>query len=460
MKERVLGMVMAGGEGRRLEILTSNVRAQPAVPFGGKYRIIDFVLSNFFNSHIKKIFVLIQHKSYSLVQHVEDNWVYRFGSQDEFVRILSPMPPHWHKGTADCIFQNQSRIRIQEPDTVAVFAGDHIYRMDMGTLIDFHRKKQAHLTICALRYPVKKAAGLFGILQLDEDGRVTGFEEKPEKPTTIPGDEAHAWVSMGNYIFDSQVLIDAVNYDAELSDSESAHDFARDIIPRLIKTEGMKVYAHEFTDWRGKKETGGHPKPGYWRDIGSIDSYYEASMDLVGKNPLFDLYDKSWPIYSINTDNLPPPKILDSPNEEPSRIAHSILSDGCILDGASITRSILSPEVEVEEGSVITHSILFDNVKIGKHCKIDKAIIDKNVVVPDHTVIAGGKITFSDTIPSGVHKKRKELGQPELSKKYLQEHERNVEILRELISSACNTPSGIMVIPRYYDIPMDFTLLE
>lgn len=461
MRERVLGMIMAGGEGRRLQILTSNVRAQPAVPFGGKYRIIDFVLSNFFNSGIKKIFVLIHHKSYSLVQHIEDNWLYRFGSQDEFIRIYGPMPPYWQKGTADCIYQNLSRIRIEDPDIVAVFAGDHIYRMDLQKMIEFHKEKESNLTICALRYPIKKAAGLFGILEIDEEKRVTGFEEKPERPASIPGDETRTWASMGNYLFDAKVLIDAVEYDSHLPDSQSWHDFAHDVIPRLIRTEGVKVYAYEFTDWTGKKETDGHLKPGYWRDIGCIDSYYEASMDLVGPNPLFDLYDKNWPIYSINTDNLPPPKFFAAPEDEKFSISHSMLSDGCILDECSITNSILSPEVEVHEGSAIKNSILFDNVKIGRHCLIDKAIIDKNVRIPDFTVISEGKITVSKSIPPSSHRKKHKGSEPhELGRRYIREHERQVEIFRDLVANSCTTNSGIVVIPRYYDMPVEMSLIE
>lgn len=460
MKENVLGMIMAGGEGRRLEILTSNVRAQPAVPFGGKYRIIDFVLSNFFNSEIKKIFVLIQHKSYSLVQHVEDNWVYRFGSHNEFIRIFGPMPPYWHKGTADCIYQNMSRIKIENPDLTAVFAGDHVYRMDIGKLIEYHQEKQADLTICALRYPIKKAAGLFGILEIDDDGRVTGFEEKPSKPAPIPGDETRAWVSMGNYIFDTSVLTDAVEYDSHLPDSQSSHDFARDVIPRLINTEGVKVYLYEFPDWTEKREADGHMKPGYWRDIGCLDSYYEASMDLIGEHPAFNLHDRNWPIYSINTDSLPPPKFFAAPENENPSISYSLLSDGCILDGCSISHSIISPEVEIREGTTVKNSILFDNVKIGRNCIINKAIIDKNVIIPDSTSITGGKITCCEALPAAGRHKRGEAESHEVSKRYLKDHERNVEIFRELSGSACTTKSGVVVIPRYYDMPVDLSLIE
>jgi len=450
MRDSVLGMILAGGEGRKLEILTSNVRAQPAVPFGGKYRIIDFVLSNFFNSFVKKIYVLTQHKSYSLVQHIEENWNVRFGSKDEFIRILGPMPPHWQKGTADGIWQNVSRIKIENPDHVAVFAGDHVYRMDLRKMIDFHNEKEAHLTICAVRYPIDKAAGRFGILRRDADGRVVGFEEKPEKPEPIPGDETRTWVSMGNYLFDRQVLLGALEYDSQLPDSQSCHDFGRDIIPRIIGTEGLKVYAFEFTDFTGAVEKDGHPLPGYWRDMGSVESYYEACMDLVGERPIFDLYDKSWPIYSINTDNLPPPKFFAAPYGEEPSICFSILSDGCVLKGCRISNSILSPEVVVEPGSTVRNSIVLDNVKIGKNCLIDRAIIDKNVWVPDGTVIFSGKINLSKDLTAGRKKLKKG---PEAD--YAREHERLMDIFVDLSSRAHTTESGIVVTPRYYERPFE-----
>jgi glucose-1-phosphate adenylyltransferase len=298
-----------------------------------------------------------------------------------------------------------------------------------------------------VRYPIDKAAGRFGIIQRDEDGKVIGFEEKPEKPAPIPGDESRTWVSMGNYIFDRQVLVGALEHDSHLSDSQSSHDFGRDVIPRLIRAEGLRVHACDFTDFAGAKDRDGNLLPGYWRDMGSVDSYYEAGMDLVGERPIFDLYDKSWPIYSINTDNLPPPKFFAAPYGEEPSVCFSILSDGCVLKGCRISNSVLSPEVVVEPGSTVRNSIILDNVKIGKNCLIDRAIIDKNVWVPDGTVIFSGRINLSKELTSGRKKVRKG---PEAE--YTKELERLADIFIDLSSKSHTTASGIVVVPRYYDV--------
>jgi len=432
VRESVLAMILAGGIGHKLEVLTSNVRAQAAVPFGGKYRLVDFALSNFFNSEIKKIFVLIQHKSLSLVQHIEENWSYRFGSRDEFIRVLGPMPPHWQKGTADSVYQNMSRIKIENPSMVAVFGGDHVYRMDIRQMVQFHREKGAHLTICAIRYPIRKAAGRFGVIERDSDGRLLNFEEKSSRLIPIPGDEEHMWVSMGNYIFDREVLIEALEKDSKQPESNSSHDFGRDIIPTLMKTEGIKTYVYEFTGLPGDEQS---REPAYWRDIGSVESYYEASMDILHEKPLFNLYRSDWPLYSVNTDNLPPPRFYGDCDGEKQQVSHSIVSDGCILSGCHIEKSILFPGSTVQAGSRLKESIIFDGVTVGKKCVIEKAIIDKCVSVPDNTIIRGGKI---EHVEKPAHKApRKEA--------------RDLEIFRGLVERSHTSASGIVVVPRYYD---------
>ncbi|MDQ7821366.1 MAG: sugar phosphate nucleotidyltransferase [Candidatus Eremiobacteraeota bacterium] len=443
VRNTVLAMIMAGGVGRKLEVLTSDVRAQSAVPFGGKYRLIDFALSNFFNSEIKKINVLIQHKSLSLVQHIEENWNYRFGSSDEFIRVLGPMPPHWQKGTADSVHQNISRIKIENPDMVAVFAGDHVYRMDIREMVKFHREKEAHLTICAIRFPLKKSTGRFGIIERDEKGRLVHFEEKSSRHIPIKGDEDHMWISMGNYIFDREILIEALEHNSRLPDKDTKHDFGNDIIPMLMKKEGIRIFVYEFTGLPGEggRSTG---KPGYWRDIGNVDSYYEASMDLLEEKPLFDLYNPSWPLYSVNTDNLPPPRFYgDFNNGGNQQVTHSIVSDGCVLRGCHIHKSILFPGTEVNSGSELRESIVFDGVKIGKGCRIEKAIIDKCVVVPDGTVIKGGKVDIpkgSAALGKGVKKAGEE------------EQQFILERFKGLVEKSHATASGIVAVPRYYEL--------
>jgi glucose-1-phosphate adenylyltransferase len=437
MRDSVLAMILAGGVGKKLEVLTSNVRAQSAIPFGGKYRLIDFALSNFFNSEIKKINVLIQHKSLSLVQHIEENWSHRFGSTEEFVRVLGPMPPHWQKGTADSVYQNMSRIRMENPTMVAVFAGDHVYRMDIREMMKFHREKGAHLTICANRYPIRHVAGRFGIIERGADGSLIHFEEKSSRHIPIPGDEEHMWVSMGNYIFDREVLIDALERDSKEADHHSRHDFGNDIIPMLAKTEGMKIFVYEFTGLPGAKNSA---RPAYWRDIGSVDSYYDASMDLLQEKPLFDLYESRWPLYSINTDNLPPPRFYGSGNGELQQVAHSIVSDGCVMRGCRIEKSILFPGTEVREGSELRESIIFDGVRIGKKCIIEKAIIDKCANVPDYTVIRGGKAEMSEFPVGGKAKTRGAMvADPGRA------------IFEGLIKRSHATASGIFVVPRHYE---------
>ena len=413
-KDNVMGIILAGGAGKRLEELTSDVRAQPAVPFGGKYRIIDFILSSFFNSQIKKLYVLIQHKSLSLVDHIKINWSNRFGSKDEYIRVTGPMPPTWQKGTADSVYQNLSRIKMENPDYVAVFGGDHVCNMNIGDMIDFHKKHKADLTICAMKLPVKEAKDKFGILDFDKNKVMTFFEEKTKSPKVAEGEKDHTWVSLGHYIFNKDLLIETLEKDAEIPDDKSKHDFGHDIIPMIFKQKKAKICVYDISQC----------KYAYRYGIDSIDKYYEASMDFISKSEL--LFDSKLPIYSINTDNLPPARFLKHEKEE-TEVENSIITDGCLLKGCEIEESILFPMVFVEFKSKVKKSILFNDVKIGKNCFIENAIIDKRVAVPDGTVIKDGKIEFPKS------------------------KSKAVDLFKSIAEKAFVTESKIVVIPCYHD---------
>lgn len=418
-KEKILGIVLAGGAGKKLDHLTSDIRAQAAVPFGGKYRIIDFVLSNMFNSQIKKIYVLIQHKSISLLQHIDANWSSRFGTKDEFIRVTGPMPPYWQKGTADSVYQNLSRIKIERPDYVAVFAGDHVYRMDIGEMVDFHKEQKADLTICAMEAPAGADAERFGVIEKDDRDILVSFQEKPKNAK----ENAKRWISMGNYIFNKDLLIDILEEDARRDDGETKHDFGRDIIPALLKRKNLKICVYNF----------GSGKSAYWRDIESLDSYYSASMDLLGDDAKFDLTRRNWPLYSTNTDNLAPAKFCDGQSGETTTVRDSIVCDGSVIHSSRIEKSILSPSVYVDSGSSITGSILLNEVKVGKNCTIEKAVIDKRVTIPDNTVIRQGKISANAKHSKGDRAKH------------------FFELFEELSGSATVTKEGVTVIPCYHD---------
>jgi glucose-1-phosphate adenylyltransferase len=441
-ENNVLGIIMAGGEGKRLEVLTSDIRAKPAVPFGGKYRIIDFVLTNFFHSGIKRIYVLIQHRSFSLVEHIENSWNRRFGSRDEFIRCIGPAPPVWYRGTADCVYQNISQVHLHNPEIVAVFGGDHIYKMNVEQMIDFHRAKGAHLTVCARKFPIELARS-FGVIQVDENYRMINFEEKPENPKPIPGDSNHALVSMGNYVFNKDVLIDALISDARLCEGETSHDFGKDIIPRLSKAEGVNVFVYDFMENRWSDEKVKETEIGYWRDVGTVDSYFESNLDLVGVQPVFNLYDRRWLIYGAVTDHLPPAKFVFSGGDRRGEAINSLVSDGCIISGGWVESSVLSPEVRINSFARVFESIVFDNVEIGRRCVLERVIVDKNVKVPAGTVIREGKII----IPDHVHFEYDILD----FEQYKQEQEQRVAIFHRLVERAHVTSSGIVVIPRYYE---------
>ncbi|MBF0388734.1 MAG: glucose-1-phosphate adenylyltransferase [Desulfamplus sp.] len=383
----ILSMILAGGEGTRLSSLTS-LRAKPAVPFGGNYRIIDFVLNNFVNSDLLQIFVLTQFKSHSLMKHLSQAWRIT-GLTDRFI---DPIPAqmrtgrHWYKGTADAIYQNLNLIDTYDPEIVCVFGGDHIYKMDIRQMVDYHKTKLAGLTVAAIPVPVAQASQ-FGVIEVDESGKMVGFKEKPkEPPKTIPDRPTHVLASMGNYVFDADTLVNYLQLDAE--DDNSMHDFGHNIIPMLFPLGNVYVYDFSQNIIRGEPEN----SKGYWRDVGTIDSYYEANMDLIAVTPSFDLYNKYWPLRSYHPA-VPPAKFV---HDEQNRVGHAInsaISSGCIISGSVVNQSILGYSVHVHSHSYIEKCVIMSNCDIGAGCRIKKAIFDQEVVVAPNTVI-GEDIEF------------------------------------------------------------------
>ena len=374
----VLTILLAGGMGERLYPLTRN-RAKPAVPFGGMYRIIDFTLSNCFNSRCRRIGVLTQYKSNSLSRHVNRGWNIMHNDLGEFIEIIPPqmrVNNNWYQGTADAIYQNLYTINQTQPSEVLIVSGDHIYKMNYQKMVHAHRVSGAALTIASLEVPLEDATR-FGVFEIDASNRVIGFEEKPEQPKSLPDNPTKALASMGVYVFEVDMLREMVTKDANMRNS--THDFGKDIIPRMVR-DNAEVYAYKFED-ENKKEAQ------YWRDVGTLDSYWEANMDLISVDPQFNLYDRSWPMRT-NLPTLPPAKFVFA--EVGSRFGvavDSIVSPGCIVSGGMVDRCVLSPMVRVNSYSHVQESILFNGCHIGRHCHIRKAIIEKNVEVPEHTVI-------------------------------------------------------------------------
>jgi glucose-1-phosphate adenylyltransferase len=380
---KTLAMILAGGEGRRLDPLTRE-RAKPAVPFGGRYRIVDFVLSNFANSGLLRMKVLVQYKSESLNTHVQRAWRLT-ALLNEYVEIVPAqmrVGPKWFEGSADAIYQNLNIITDEEPEYTFVFGADHIYRMDVLQMMDSHLQNKADLTVAAIPIPVAEASD-FGIIEVDSEGRMIGFVEKPRTGAkTMPGDPTRCLASMGNYLFTTDVLVQEIVRDA--GDPESAHDFGKSIVAQMHQRKRVFVYDFAKNVVPGQTER----ERGYWRDVGSLDAYYQCNMDLVDVDPIFSLYNDRWPIYTIQY-NYPPAKFVFA-NEKDGRVGRatdSLISEGCIISGGQVDRSILSPQVRINSYARVEGSILFENVKIGRHCRIRRAIIDKHVEIPAGTSI-------------------------------------------------------------------------
>jgi glucose-1-phosphate adenylyltransferase len=378
---RTLALVMAGGQGTRLYPLTRD-RAKPAVPFGGKYRIIDFVLSNLVNSGVYSIYVLVQWRSQSLIEHLKDGWHIAGLLSGHFI---TPVPAQmrlgesWYQGTADAIYQNLNLIEDNKPDLVAVFGADHIYRMDISQMIEFHQERKAAVTVATLPVRVEEA-DQFGVVDVDSGLRINRFEEKPQSPHSMPGAPGMCLASMGNYIFDPEVLTRALLEDSK--NASSNHDFGKDIIPRLI--EQMPVYAYNFMTNRIRGDS--ELNIAYWRDVGTLESYYDANMDLRDARPHLNLYNPYWPLRTAYYDQ-PPAKFVFNEEGRRGEALHSVVSEGCIVSGGVVRNSVLGRSVFVHSYSTVDDSVLMDYAEVGRYAKIRRAIVDKNVSIADGEVI-------------------------------------------------------------------------
>lgn len=382
MRLGVLGIILAGGRGTRLYPLTKE-RAKPAVPFGGKYRIIDFVLSNFINSGIYSIYVLVQFRSQSLLQHLSEGWQIGGMLKNQFI---IPVPAQmrsgetWYQGTADAIYQNINLIEQSEPHIVAIFGADHIYRMNIAHMVEFHQSRQAACTVAAI--PVdRRFASEFGVIETDENNRIVGFHEKNPDAPSIPHKPDQVYASMGNYLFSSRELLEALHADA--ADPESTHDFGRDILPRLVAQQAP-IYAYDFQTNRIPGEAA-DALP-YWRDVGTIDAYWEANMDVRSVSPALNLYNRQWPLRTVSYPD-PPAKFTFDDDDRRGEAIDSIVATGCVLSGGKVRNSVLARSVRVHAGAVIEDSVILDNCDIGRRAKIRRAILDKNVRIPPDTMI-------------------------------------------------------------------------
>jgi glucose-1-phosphate adenylyltransferase len=384
-ERRVLGIVLAGGEGKRLAPLTAD-RAKPAVPFGGLYRLVDFALSNLVNSGIRRICVLTQYKSHSLDRHITTTW--RLSSL--LGNYVTPVPaqqrlgPFWYTGSADAIYQSLNLIYDDQPDIVIVFGADHVFRMDATQMIDQHVASGTGVTVAALPVPREEATA-FGVIETAKNGRtVEAFLEKPTDPPARPGHPDEAFASMGNYVFTSDVLVDALRKDAE--DSDSRHDMGRDIIPMLVRQGLAEVY-----DFLGNEVPGASARDaGYWRDVGTLDSYFEAHMDLCAVQPVFNLYNDKWPILT-HVPSQPPAKFVHDSGDRVGRAINSIVSNGVIVSGGLVDSSVLSPGVRVNSWSRVERAVLLHNTQVGRHAVVQDAILDKNVIVPERAKVGVDK---------------------------------------------------------------------
>lgn len=377
LTKSTLALVLAGGRGSRLYELT-DWRAKPALYFGGKFRIIDWPLSNCINSGIRRVAVLTQYKAHSLIRHLVHGWSMLKKELGEYVEIYPASQRSsgdWYQGTADAVFQNLDIIRAERPEYVLILSGDHIYKMDYGEMLGDHVARGSDMTVCCLEVPIEEAAGSFGVMVVDEDLRIVGFEEKPSNPTPIPGEENLTLASMGNYLFKTEFLFDVLEKDAK--DPDSSHDFGNDIIPGIIKKH--KVFAFPFRDSETKKRA-------YWRDVGTLDSFWEANMELISTDPELDLYDPKWPTWTYQPQ-LPPAKFVHNHDDRRGMAVDSTISGGCIVSGSKILNSLLFSNVRVHSYSEIEMSVLLPEIIVHRHCKIRRAIIDRGCEIPEGSVI-------------------------------------------------------------------------
>ena len=394
LTKQTFAMVLAGGRGIRLRQLTDE-RCKPAVPFAGKFRIIDFTLSNCVNSGIRRIGVATQYKAHSLIRHIQHGWSFLDGRFEEFIELLpaqQQLHESWYRGTADAVYQNIAILRRHTPGYVLVLAGDHIYKMDYGKMLAFHVKQQADATIGCVEVPLEEARA-FGVMKVDEAARVVAFAEKPARPEPVPGKPDVALASMGIYLFNAGFLYEQLIRDAD--DPKSKHDFGRDVIPHIIAR--YRVYAHHFADSCVGLTREGKP---YWRDVGTVDAYWRANIELTELVPELNLYDHSWPIWTYQ-EQLPPAKFVFDDNERRGSAVHSLVSGGCIVSGGTVRHSLLFSGVRVNEHSLVEDSVILPGVDIGRRAVIRRAVIDRGCRIPDDmqigTDIAADKARFHVT---------------------------------------------------------------
>ncbi len=375
LTHRTLALVLAGGRGTRLGELTE-WRAKPAVPFGGNFRIIDFTLSNCINSGIRRIGVLTQYKAHSLIRHVQRGWGFLRGEFGEFVELLPPqqwLDDRWYAGTADAVFQNLDIVKRHAPEFVLILAGDHIYKMDYGPMLARHMENQADLTVGCVSVPWERA-NEFGVMDVDSAGRVNAFDEKPDNPARSPNDPTKAIASMGIYVFNCDFLIAQLHNDAQ--NPASVHDFGKNVIPELI--DSCKVYAYSFDDPDGGDS--------YWRDVGTIDAFWESNLELARVVPPLDLYDRDWPIWTYQ-EQLPPAKFVFDDADRRGTAVNSLVASGCVISGATVSRSLLFCNVRIDNFGVLDEAVVLPDVTIGPDCRISRVVVDKGCVIPGNTVI-------------------------------------------------------------------------
>jgi glucose-1-phosphate adenylyltransferase len=375
LTKNTVALILAGGRGSRLKHLT-DWRAKPAVPFGGKFRIIDFPLSNCLNSGIRRIGVVTQYKAHSLIQHLQRGWGFLRGEFNEFIDLLPAqqrIQAEWYKGTADAVFQNMDILRHYAPEFVLILAGDHIYKMDYGEMLAAHAASAADLTIACIEVPIKDAKS-FGVMSVDEYQRIVAFDEKPEQPTPIPGDPSRALASMGIYIFNAKFLYEQLIRNAD--DRNSSHDFGHDIIPYLVSR--YRVFSHRFSE----SCVGVQNSAPYWRDVGTVEAYWEANMELAKITPDLNLYDDKWPIWTYQ-EQLPPAKFVFDDEDRRGMAVDSMVSGGCIISGATVKRSVLFSDVRVNAYSEVNDSVILPKADIGRYVKLNRVVVDKGCRIPD-----------------------------------------------------------------------------
>ena len=377
LTKETLALILAGGQGSRLHELT-HWRAKPALYFGGKFRIIDFPLSNCINSGVRRIGVLTQYKAHSLIRHLVQGWSGFQAGTNEFVEILPAsqrVGGEWYRGTADAVYQNLDIIRTHAPRFVLILAGDHVYKMDYGPLLAAHVEKLADMTVSCLEVPLEEAAGALGVMTVDENDRVVAFDEKPENPAPIPGKPGICLASMGNYVFNTEFLYEQVIKDADTPGTQ--HDFGRNVIPSIIKD--YRVFAYPFRD----AQTG---EQAYWRDVGTLGAFWDANMELVAVEPQLNLYDRDWPIFTLQRQAPPAKFVFDDENRRGEAI-QSMVSGGCVISGAHVDKSLLFSNCQIESFSFVSESVILPEARIGQKCRIHRAIVDRGAIIEDGTVI-------------------------------------------------------------------------